>query len=239
MRWTLMLLFFLLMITPATCLAVTAPPPVGTVLPARLGTKLHSGMKPGSKIEATIMQDVPLPGGGKIRVGTKLSGHVVSVSEREIAIQFDSLRVKGNEVPVATSLRAIAGPLDIQEAETPVNVSERENSTFNGSTAQIGGEAAYRGADLMDGAQKVGKALGGGGALGPLRASSKGCEADPNVQALWVFSTIACGVYGPMDLSIAHNGKTTPLGQIVLRSDKEVLVRSGTGMMLRVVGSQP
>jgi hypothetical protein len=42
-----------------------------------------------------------------------------------------------------------------------------------------------------------------------------------------------------MDLSIAHNGKTTPLGQIVLRSDKEVLVRSGTGMMLRVVGSQP
>ena len=228
----------LLTFASALCFAVTAPPPAGTVLPARLRTRLHLGMKPGARIEATIMQDVPLPDGGKIPIGSKVSGHMISVTPSEVTIRFDSVRVKGGEIPVATSLRAIAAPLDVQDAETPKNLSERFNAPWNGNTNQIGGEAAYRDADLMDGLEPVGKALADGSVLGPLRASSRGCAADPGVQALWVFSTTACGVYGDMDLTIAHNGKSNPVGQIVLRSNKEVLVRSGTGLMLRVVEKQ-
>lgn len=228
----------LLVIASAVCFAVTAPPPAGTVLPARLETKLHPEMKPGTRIQATIMQDVPLPEGGKIPIGSKVSGHVVSVSPSEITVQFDFVKVKGNQIPVATSLRAIAAPLDVQDAQTPKNLSERFNAPWDGNTNQIGGEVAYRDADLMDGLEPVGKALADGSVLGPLRASSKGCAADPNVQALWVFSTNACGVYGDMDLTIAHKGKANPVGQIVLRSDKKLLVRTGTGLMLRVVEKQ-
>jgi hypothetical protein len=228
----------LFVITSAVCLAVVSRPPAGTVLPVRLETTLRPGMNPGTNIRATIMQDVPLPDGGKIPLGTKLSGHVVSASANELAIQFDSLKVKGSVIPVTASLRAIAAPLDVQDAETPKNLTERFNAPWDGDSNQIGGEVAYRDADLMDGVEPVGKALAGGGALGALRASPKGCSADPNVQALWVFSTTACGVYGDMDFIIAHNGKTAPVGQIVLRSADGVLVRSGSGLMLRVVAKQ-
>ncbi|HUO60977.1 MAG TPA: hypothetical protein VMU24_09940 [Candidatus Acidoferrales bacterium] len=230
----------LLVIASAQCFAVVSRPPVGTVLPVRLETTLRAETKPGTEIRATVMQDVALPDGGKIPVGTRLSGHVVAISPNEVTLQFDSLMVKGNVVPVSTSLRAIAAPLDVQDALTPKNLGERFNTPWEGNTAQIGGEVAYRDAELMDGLKPVGKALADGSVLAPLRASPRGCAADPNVQSLWVFSTTACGVYGDMGLSIAHNGKTDPVGQIVLRSEphEKLLVRNGTGMMLRVLNRQ-
>jgi hypothetical protein len=86
MKLTQTFIAILLAFASALCFAVTAPPPAGTVLPARLRTKLHPGMKPGARIEATIMQDVLLPHGGKIPVGSKVSGHVISVIPTEFTI---------------------------------------------------------------------------------------------------------------------------------------------------------
>jgi hypothetical protein len=53
---------------------------------------------PNQPVSASIMQDVPLPGGAKIRQGSKVLGHVVEVisaksgSPARISLQFDKLQ---------------------------------------------------------------------------------------------------------------------------------------------------
>jgi hypothetical protein len=214
-------------------------PTVGTVLPVMLDRNIDPETSAGAVVLAKIMQEVPLPGGGKIPLDSKVTGHVISVSRTEVVLQFDALQVKGETIPMATSLRAIAGPLEVQDALTPIATAEIGVRPWEGNTIQVGGEAAYRDADLIADKEVVGKALAGGGALGALRPSPEGCPGDPQIQALWVFSTTACGVYGKLGYSIEHAGDKDPLGKIVLRTEKKkILVRRGSGLMLRVVSVQ-
>jgi hypothetical protein len=226
-----LLLWLLTFAAASIAFAVTLPP--GTVLPTMLSTKLDSGTKPGKKIQATIMQDVA-HSGGKIPEQSKVIGHVVSVSKNEIAIQFDSLHWHDQVIPIITSLRAIASPMDVDDARTPTTGPDFGTSTADWNTIQIGGQAAYRRSVLMDDGREVGKVLLDGSTLAPLEASSRGCSGGTTTQALWVFSSDACGVYGYSDLSIAHAGKHAPVGQIVLRSTGKILVRAGSGLLLRV-----
>lgn len=54
--------------------------PIGTIVPLRLnGTLSSKNSKPNQRISARVMQDVPLQGGGKIREGAKITGHVIDV----------------------------------------------------------------------------------------------------------------------------------------------------------------
>ena len=54
--------------------------------------------------------------------------------------------------------------------------------------------------------------------------SGSDCEGpvngDDRLQALWVFSADACGVYGLPAVHITHAGKTAPIGVITLRFEK-------------------
>jgi len=66
--------------------------------PFRLNQSISSSKsQPGQIITARIMQDVPLANGGKIREGSKVIGHVVSVSSPaegdggKLSLQFDKL----------------------------------------------------------------------------------------------------------------------------------------------------
>ena len=55
--------------------------PAGTVIPVMLRTTLDARKaKVGQKIEAQVMQDVPLFSQTRIRTGAKLVGHVVEVT---------------------------------------------------------------------------------------------------------------------------------------------------------------
>jgi hypothetical protein len=54
-------------------------------------------------------------------------------------------------------------------------------------------------------------------------------------QAMWVFSSDACGTYGLSNIRVAHAGKTEPVGVIVLTSEKgQLKLPSDAGMLLRV-----
>ena len=221
--------------------------PAGTVLPARLTASLDSRKtKPGQMITARIMQDVPLPA-GKIPAGARIVGHIVSVgpamsgSGAEVALQFDALRYSHRRIAVVTDLRAMASMMDVEDAQVPSTGTDRGTTFAWMTTNQIGGEVVYgEGGPVTNGSRFVGEAAPGG-VLVHLTANPRGmCRGDSDddarLQALWLFASDACGVYGFRDLEIVHAGRTNPVGQISIASKRGPLhIQAGSGLLLRVV----
>jgi hypothetical protein len=220
--------------------------PAGTILPVRLPAISSAKLKKGDLIKGRIAQEVPLPGGAKIRKGTTVLGRVVSTTAppagpgAALTIQFDSLLLQGKSIPLRTNLRAMASPLEIEEAQIPTS-GPGESDVYDWlTTRQIGDEAVYglRG-PVAAGSQIVGESVGDG-VLARARASSDGeCRGaiagNGQPQAFWLFSSNACGLYGFPNLKIQHAGRTPPLGEIVLESTKgPVEIRGGSGALLRV-----
>jgi hypothetical protein len=222
--------------------------PVGTILPVQLNSTLDSRkMKPGQPITARVMQDVPLPAGRKVPAGAKLLGHVVSTASgpaggARLTLQFDSVKFNHRSLAVNTNLRALASMMEVEYAQLPLVGSDRGTPWAWSNTRQIGGEIAYgQGGAVYHGGEKVGYSPAGGGALViPRSAPGNRCPeeapANQRPQALWLFSSDACGLYGfSHTLAIAHDGRAAPHGQIVLESHKgPVKVSGGSGMLLRV-----
>ena len=225
----------------------------GTILPVRLNSTISSASsRPGHVVTARIMQDLLLDSGAKIKAGSKLTGHIVDVTPANagtparISVQFDKLIAGHQTILVTTNLRAMAGFMRIREAQTPP-VGPGESDVYEWlPTVQIGGDVVYgQGGPVTseDGREVVGKEAYGG-VLGQVRANAgtkcRGAiDGNTSPQALWVFSSDACGTYGLDHVSIAHAGRTNPTGVIVLTSDEgKVKVPSGTGMLLRVNASE-
>ncbi len=225
----------------------TIPP--GTILPVRLNQTISSAKcKPSQVITGRIMQDVPLSPGVRIRAGSEVIGHVVDVTaattkaKARISLQFDKLVFSHQTIPITTNLRAIAGFMRVIEAETPP-IGAGESEVFRWlTTVQVGGDVIYGAGGPVtsgDAGQTVGKAVNGG-VLSQVRAKEgtkcRGAiDGNDNPQALWVFSSDACGAYGLEHVDIAHAGRTDPTGVIVLTSDSgDLKIRAGAGMLLRV-----
>jgi hypothetical protein len=225
------------------------PIPPGTILPVRLNQTISSAKcKPGQVITGRIMQDVPLSPGVRIRSGSEVIGHVVDVSaastgaKARISLQFDKLVSSHQTIPITTNLRAIAGFMRVIEAETPP-IGAGESEVFRWlTTVQVGGDVVYGSGGPVtsgDNSQTVGKQVNGG-VLSQVRAKEgtkcRGAiDGNDNPQALWVFSSDACGTYGLEHIDIEHAGRTTPTGVMVLTSDSgDLKVPAGAGMLLRV-----
>ena len=222
--------------------------PAGTILPVRLNSSLRSDRtRAGEPIGARVMQDVPLPSGSSIPAGAKVVGQVVSVASApnraEISLRFDTLKVSHEKIPITTNLRAAASFMDVEEAQIPVMGPDRATPQGAWTTTQIGGDAVYRGGGPVEGAfGRVGTPVYDG-VLDQLNANPDGgCRAaiDSNdaPQALWVFSSNACGAYGLPHLKIAHTGRTDPIGEITFKSTKgQAQIHAGAGLLLRVDSS--
>jgi hypothetical protein len=229
--------------------------PSGTILPVRLNTSLSSTKsKPRQVISGRIMQDVPLPNRLKIREGSVLEGHVVEVVPGNstvgprISIQFDKLRSSHETIPITTSLRAVAGPMEVAAAQIPQS-GVGEGDVYNWlTTTQIGGDVKYGVGGPVTTQENASQVVGSGVDGGVLsRVSAKegtkcrgAIDGNESPQTLWVFSADACGTYGFEHIHIAHAGRTDPTGVIVLVSaSSNFKVLAGAGMLLRVSANIP
>jgi hypothetical protein len=221
--------------------------PAGTILPVALNSSLNSRkVKPGQVITARVMQDVPLSPGSTIHAGAKVIGRVIDVkpasggSGAQVSFRFDTLVVSKRRIPIITNLRALASMMAVEAAQLPESGPDRGTSQNAWTTDQIGGEVVYRGGGpVADGLRSVGEPTYGGVLVHVSAKPGSPCrgeiEGNDRLQALWVFSSDACGVYDFADLAIVHAGRIDPVGEITLASDKgEVNIRAGSGMLLRV-----
>jgi hypothetical protein len=236
----------LLAITLVTAAAQEIP--AGTILPVMLNRTLDAAHnRPGQMITGRIMQDVVLPE-VTIPRGTRVIGHVVSsnsattTAPSSLVVKFDQVVVKGRPVLIATHLRALASMTEVFEAKLPTNsLDDYGTSTSDWNTVQVGGAGVYRGSgQMVSGDQVVGRATDYGAVTAKLMAvPSSGCHGDESEQSIWVFSPWACGLYGFDGLQIVRSGKSTPVGQIEFRSDKNVRITGGSGWLLRVEPTKP
>ena len=198
------------------------------------------------------MQDVPLLAGARIRAGSKVIGHIIEVvpasngATARVSLQFDKLISSHQTISITTNLRAIAGFMRILDAETPP-IGPGETDVFRWlTTVQVGGDVVYgEGGVVTTGDNPndiVGKSVDGG-VLVQVRAKEgtkcRGAiDGNDSPQALWVFSSDACGTYGLEHISIAHAGRTDPTGVVILASGRGNLkIPGGAGMLLRVTAS--
>jgi len=220
--------------------------PPRTILPLQLNTSLHSRKsKSGQVVTARVMQDVPLPSGGRIRAGSKAIGRVLDVSEARngrgarISLRFDTLQVSKRRIPINTNLRALASMMDVEDAQIPKTGPDRGTPEDAWTTVQVGGNVVYRGGGpVAKGLQVVGTPTTNGVLVQVASKPGTPCRGSlggDRLQALWIFSADACGTYGFADLTIAHAGRSDPIGQITLATEKKNIdVRAGSGLLLRV-----
>jgi hypothetical protein len=218
--------------------------PVGTALPVELSSSLNAkSAKSGQKIEGKLMQEVML-GDAKVKSGSHVTGHVVSVSRpgasgARIVVQFDQLQDEHQMIPLHVGARAVASSQSVFNAGLPANTNSDDEGSQSWVTKQIGGEYVFRGRGYVSSDQgKVGT-WSGTGVWGSLPAAGD-CPAGDNTnpqQALWIFSTTACGAYGFEHTKLEQSGLTPPLGQIVLSSPKDIDLRGGSGWLLVVTAS--
>jgi hypothetical protein len=221
--------------------------PAGTVLPVVLHGSLstkHSQL--GQIVKARIMQDVPLGEDGLIPAGAYVQGKVISVTPAasgngaSITFEFDHLVMSKSSVAITTAIRALASNVDVMSAQIP-QYNDLGSSSWANTTHQVGGEVVYRGGGhVMNHGRVVAEPINDEGVLGRVRENPEGdCEGaidgNDRPQALWVFSTNACGVYGYRHIRIALKGRTPPVGEITLASDRDINIRGGAGMLLRVI----
>lgn len=223
--------------------------PPGTVLPVRLnhGLSLKSA-RPGQVVTARIMQEVLLPNKEKIPEGANMLGTIVSVeragkgAKGRISFRFDTLEIHHRKIPMVVGLRALAGFMEVQSAQTPEFSPGFGTPYIWATTRQIGGDEVYGvgGPVTNRSSETVGKGVYGGVLVHVRARPESECrgplDAQDRLQALWVFSSDACGVYGIQGVTIAHAGRAAPFGEIQLAAEQQdLLVRGASGMLLRVI----
>jgi len=220
--------------------------PVGTVIPLMLSSGLDAAKDaPGKRIEGEVMQKVPLPSGKGISARSRMIGHIVNVTKEGssgsgLVVKFDVLQDEGHKTELLTGLLAVASMTSVAQAQTPIEPNSDTEPVSQWVTRQVGGDVVRRGWGKVaspDGT--YGTWLAGSSVLIKLTPNPRaGCPDGPGYdreQAVWIFSSAACGTYGLGDVKVANSGKDRSLGEIALTSRRKLKVRGGSGWLLIVV----
>lgn len=220
--------------------------PAGTIIPVSLCGSLNADRaRPGEEIRAEVMQDVP---GTPIRRRARILGQIVAAEpsrsgSAKLVLRFDAVEMHGQRLPLKSSLRALASFTEVEAAQIPEEMSSRGITPEVATTRQIGGEDVYRGGGpVATGDTAVGRPTPYGVLAVPRARSDEPCrgvvEGNARPQALWLFSSDACGVYGYSNIRIADAGRSDSAGTITLVADTGRLkLYDGSGMLLRIQGS--
>jgi len=225
--------------------------PAGTAIPVHFPHALDAAnLKVGDAVVAKTDQTILGPSGLRIPRGSQLTGTVMEVQPQasssdhsELAIKFDSLHVRDRAIPVRVALRALASFVDSYGTRSPVV----DNGTPDGSVyRQVGGDYFYQGDVVYSNEwDEVGKATHDGVVVkleGRDLANSRNhvfCESTDTVQAVGVFASGACGVYGFTDITVAASGAGDS-GAIRFSSAKHTLKipRESTALLQVVAASE-
>lgn len=204
-----------------------------------------------------------IPAGSKILGHVVTAKPASAGAPGELTIRFEEVGFKHQSPPIDANLRALASVTEVEYAQVPTTGPDRGTPYAWTTRELIGGEVVYgEGGPVARGMEVVGKFVPGGGALAPVEGNSgfdrrggifplvsrsgafspalrSPCRGDVSgnhePQALWVFSTDACGVYGIGNVAIAHAGRTEPRGEITLGAKQgDVKIERGSGILLRV-----
>jgi hypothetical protein len=222
--------------------------PPGTVLPLKFEKEVSvKTAQPGQAIAAKFMQDVPVAGDEKIPMKSTMRGSIVSVANDSdgtgvnVTLKFDQLETRKATLKISTYLRAMASFRAVRAAQIPRTGADGGTPTGWGDTMQIGGDVRYGdgGSVVNHAKKKIGKGVIGGVLVHLSANPALGCDGpvggDNPLQALWVFSADACGVYDMQGVKIVHVGKGAPVGEITLHFEKDDMkLEAGTGILLRV-----
>jgi len=173
-----------------------------------------------------------------------VTGHVTDVMPGAvrgtgISLRFDTLNSGGHGIPIATNLREMASMMDVQmrkspspaQTAAPLGLDDDRSGRRRGGL-RPGWTSHPRLADR--------RRSGTQGSAGPAQRQAGNevpgaVQDNEGLQALWVFASDACRLYGFPDLEIKHTGRNDPRGQIILSSTSgHVHILAGSGLLLRV-----
>ena len=216
--------------------------PAGTVIPVMLSSSLNGAKdKSDKRVEGRVMQEITLPSGIKIREGARILGHTVDVSNGpsgcRIVIKFNTIRSEGRTIPVMVGLLAVASMASVSDAQRPISGNSDIEPDTQWVTRQVGGDVVRRGwGKVYSSDGVVGKWVGGTSVVMKLTPNAEaGCRDGPGYdreQAVWIFSSAACGTYGLRNVRIASSGIGSPIGEISLTSNRNIDIRGGSGWLL-------
>jgi hypothetical protein len=221
---TLGILIIALVCVPPV-LAANLQVPAGTALPVVFNHTVDSRKaKSGDAVSAKTMQIVRLPGGQEIPRGSLLTGHVVEVepvaqdsSPSKLAVQFESIVVNKESLPIHVFVRALAAPnesYDAMHPTGPVGADVLETITLiGGAYTYIADKHLYAGDDEI-----VGDRHGDDNFARMTGSSCGGSSATP--QSVSIFSPSACGLYGFYDVHMTTTGDTDRPGVFTLESSR-------------------
>jgi len=238
-----------------SAIALAQELPAGTVLPIMLNSSLNAAKDgPGKTIEGRVMQEVSLSSEWRIKKRSQIIGHIVRVTRQgfsrpassrrslgfSIVLKFDSIENDGCKIPLTVALLALASMHRVADAQTPINSKANRDPVSQWVTRQVGGDVVNRGRGTVASSGGMwGTWLEGGSVRVRLTPNaSAGCPSEAGYdreQAMWIFSSAACGTYGLSKVNIASSGRAFPVGEIELESTGNVVIRGGSGWLLIVV----
>lgn len=231
--------------------------PASTAIPVQFTRTLDAGKaKPGDAVVAKTIQIIRLPDGQILPKGASVVGHVVesrpftfdpapyaAQQPSYLSIHFDKIITKSLEMPLNTSVRALAGTIDANEASTPHYLDETDSL---GTMVQIGGDQfSPIGKELLTLDGDVVGYIRQQGVFARLisneyvdQYASFRCDSTTREQSVAIFSPSACGLYGFDSTYIPDNGMKS--GNFRLESRRHtVKLYAGSAALLEVNGPRP